>query len=64
MQELQGTVPVFKTAQELDRAVRNYQLSNLKGVELFRQWLAIRNASLEQQGVELAGDRVPGEDSY
>lgn len=64
MQELQGTVPVFKTAQELDRAVRNYQSSNLKGVELFRQWLAIRNASLEQQGVELAGDRVPGEDSY
>jgi hypothetical protein len=64
MQELQGTVPVFKTAQELDRAVRSYQSSNLTGVELFRQWLAIRNASLEQHSAELAGDRVPGDDSY
>lgn len=64
MQELQGTVPVFKTSQELDRAVRLYQASDLKGAELFRQWLAIRNASLEQNGVERAGDRVPGDDSY
>ncbi|PSB28820.1 hypothetical protein [Stenomitos frigidus] len=64
MQELQGTVPVFKTPQELDRAVRNYQVSDLKGFELFRQWLAIRNASLEQSRVELAGDRIPGDDSY
>lgn len=64
MQELQGTVPTFTTPQELDRAVRNYQVSDLKGFELFRQWLAIRNASLEQEGAELAGDRVPGDDSY
>ncbi|MBW4581134.1 MAG: hypothetical protein KME42_16325 [Tildeniella nuda ZEHNDER 1965/U140] len=64
MQELQGTVPIFKTAQELDRAVRNYQVSDLKGFELFRQWLAIRNASLAQPGVESASDRVPGDDSY
>ncbi|MBW4694105.1 MAG: hypothetical protein KME27_20365 [Lyngbya sp. HA4199-MV5] len=64
MQELQGTVPILKTAQELDRAVRLYQASDLKGAELFYQWLAIRNASLEQNGVERAGDRVPGDDSY
>ncbi|XGW00120.1 MAG: hypothetical protein ACAF41_14435 [Leptolyngbya sp. BL-A-14] len=64
MQELQGTVPVLKTSQELDRAVRLYQASDLKGAELFRQWLAIRNASLEQYGAERAGDRVPGDDSY
>lgn len=64
MQDLQGTVPVFKTFQELDRAVRRYQVSDLKGTELFRQWLAIRNASLEQNGVERADDRVPGDDSY
>ena len=63
MQELQGTAPVIKTAQELDRAIRHYQVSDLKGFELFRQWLAIRNASLAQARVE-AGDRVPGDDSY
>lgn len=63
MQELQSTVPVFKTAQEIDLAVRRYQASDLQGVELFRQWLAIRNASLEQEGAE-AGDRIPGEASY
>lgn len=63
MQELQGTVPVLKTSQEIDRAVRRYQASDLQGVELFRQWLAIRNASLEQASAE-AGDRVPGEASY
>ena len=64
MQELQGTVPVFKTSQEIDRAVCRYQTNDLQGVELFRQWLAIRNASLEQEGAELAGDRVPGDASY
>jgi hypothetical protein len=64
MQELQGTVPVFKTSQEIDRAVRRYQTSDLRGFELFRQWLAIRNASLEQEDAELAGDRVPGDASY
>ncbi|MBW4475222.1 MAG: hypothetical protein KME45_33330 [Stenomitos rutilans HA7619-LM2] len=64
MQELQGTLPVFNTPQELDRAVRLYQTSDLKGAELFRQWLAIRTASLEQNGAERAGDRVPGDDSY
>jgi hypothetical protein len=64
MQELQGAVPIFKTPQELDRAVRNYQSSDLKGSELFRQWLAIRNASLEQNGADLVSDRVPGDASY
>lgn len=64
MQELQGTVPVLKTPQEIDRAVRQYQASDLQGFELFRQWLAIRDASLEQEGAELAGDRVPGDASY
>lgn len=64
MQELQDTVPVLKTSQELDRAVRRYQVSDLQGLELFRQWLAIRNASLEQNGAELVVDRVPGDASY
>ena len=64
MQDVQSTVPVFKTSQELDRAVRNYQVGDLKGFELFRQWLAIRNASLEQARVEGVPDRVPGDDSY
>ena len=64
MQDVQSTVPVLKTPQELDRAVRSYQVSDLKEGELFRQWLAIRNASLEQARVELTSDRVPGDDSY
>ncbi len=64
MQELQGAIPVLKTPQELDQAVRQYWASDLKGLELFQQWSAIRNASLEQDGPELAGDRVPGDASY
>ncbi|MCL6435334.1 MAG: hypothetical protein K6T90_14195 [Leptolyngbyaceae cyanobacterium HOT.MB2.61] len=53
-----------KTAKELEQAIRRYRASNLKGVDLFCQWLAIRDASLEQNSSEFEGDRVPGEDSY
>jgi hypothetical protein len=53
-----------KTSQELERAVLQYRNSDLKGVDLFYQWLAIRDASLEQASLEPMSDRVPGEDSY
>jgi hypothetical protein len=57
-------ISVPKTPQELERAIQRYRTSNLKGVDLFCQWLAIRDASLAQNGSEMEGDRVPGESSY
>jgi hypothetical protein len=57
-------VAIPKTAQELEQAIRKYKSSELKGMDLFCQWQAIRWASLEQSGVEKEGDRVPGADSY
>ena len=57
-------VPIPQTAQELERAVQRYKLSEVTGNELFCQWQAIRTAALELRGLEPTGDRVPGEDSY
>ncbi|WP_421657679.1 hypothetical protein [Leptothermofonsia sp. ETS-13] len=57
-------IPRPKTSKELEQAIRRYRTSDLKGVDLFCQWLAIRDASLEQNGSEFEGDRIPGEDSY
>ncbi len=57
-------VPIPKTLQELERAIRSYRASELKGMDLFCQWQAIRSASLALLGSELESDRVPGEDSY
>ncbi len=64
MQDVQDSIPVLKTPQDIDRAVQQYRISDLKGFDLFRQWLAIRNASLEQTEPELSSDLVPGEASY
>jgi hypothetical protein len=64
MPELNLPIAALKTPQELERAIQNYRLSNLTGLELFRQWQAIRDAALELNSPEAKGDRVPGEDSY
>lgn len=57
-------IPVPKTAQELEQAIRSYRKSDLKGVDLYCQWQVIRDAALAQNKSDLEGDRVPGEDSY
>ncbi|MGI0485054.1 hypothetical protein ACN4EK_06430 [Pantanalinema rosaneae CENA516] len=70
MLELSQTTPVLKTLQEVDQAVQTYLATDLQEPELFNQWQAIREASLElgdtlpNPGVVSEGDRVAGEDSY
>jgi len=64
MLEVACTVPVPQTSAELEQAIRRYQASDLDGLDLFCQWQAIRDASLNQTKPERDGDRVPGEDSY
>ncbi|MDX2212426.1 MAG: hypothetical protein SFY66_03975 [Oculatellaceae cyanobacterium bins.114] len=64
MADITCTVPTPKTPQELERAIQHYKSSDVSGHELFCQWEAIRNASLQLQLPEPEGDRVPGADSY
>lgn len=54
----------LRQVRELDLAVRAYRTQNLSGKELFRQWKAIRDASLALESVPGEGDRIPGDDSY
>lgn len=56
--------PRLNTSQALDQAVRNYRKHDLRGPELFRQWRAIRDASLALEMGPGDGDRIPGDDSY
>ena len=64
MLEVLCNVAVPQTSQELDLAIQQYQASNESGMSLFCQWQAIRDASLEQGGLETETDQVPGQDSY
>jgi hypothetical protein len=64
MVNLTYTVPVPKTLQELDEAVKKFQMSDFSGDELYRHWQAIRDASLEQLPIEPEKNPVPGGDSY
>ncbi len=64
MPEAICNVPVPRTPQELEQAVRRYQASDLAGTELFCCWQAIRDASLAQLTPEAENDQVAGEDSY
>jgi hypothetical protein len=50
--------------RDLDRAVRSYRSQDLRGAELFRQWKAIRDASLSLELPAGEGDGIPGDDSY
>jgi len=65
MEELLSIVPSLKTSQELEQAIKNYRSSDMRGDDLYQLWLAIREASLNQLNFQhLAGDRIPGSDSY
>lgn len=64
MQEMIPTILTATTQQELDQAVRQYIASDLKGMELFQRWQAIRNAALQLGELEGECDRIPGDDSY
>ncbi|MFE1745850.1 hypothetical protein [Coleofasciculus sp. H7-2] len=65
MPELICTVPVPRTPQELEQAVKQYIASDIRGTELLCQWQAIRDASLDQDlYVPADSDQVAGEDSY
>ncbi len=65
MPELICTVPVPKTPQELEQAVEQYITTDISGTELICQWLAIRDASLDQDlYVPADSDQVAGGDSY
>jgi hypothetical protein len=62
MAELTCAVPT--TLQELDEAVKKFQVSELDGSELYCQWQAIRDASLAQLTIENDKNLVAGGDSY
>ncbi|MBC7825958.1 MAG: hypothetical protein H7126_19225 [Candidatus Parcubacteria bacterium] len=64
MAELTCAVPVPTTLQELDEAVKKFQVSDLDGSELYCQWQAIRDASLAQLTIESDKNLVAGGDSY
>ncbi len=64
MAELTCAVPVPTTLQELDEAVKKFQVSDLEGSELYCQWQAIRDASLAQLTIETDKNLVTGGDSY
>jgi hypothetical protein len=64
MAELTRAVPVPTTLQELDEAVKKFQVSELDGSELYCQWQAIRDASLAQLTIENDKNLVAGGDSY
>lgn len=59
-----SAVPMLHTPQDVERAIRNYRASDVKGWELICQWQAIRDASLNQDSPEPENDRVIGEESY
>ena len=64
MHNRQRKIPTVRTAQDLEKAVRNYRQQDLYGMELFRQWQTIRDAALNLAFSTHDGDGVPGEDSY
>ena len=66
MADLICKVPIPTTVQELDEAVRQFQVSDLDGSDLYCQWQAIRDASLEQLTIETDKNKNPvaGGDSY
>jgi hypothetical protein len=64
MPELMINVPVLKTTEELERAIKQYQASDLTVPELLCQWQAIRDASLNQDFSEPENDGVSDEESY
>jgi hypothetical protein len=57
-------VQIPQTLQELDEAVKRYHTTDLTGDELYQQWQAIRDASLECLPIETDNQPVPGTDSY
>jgi hypothetical protein len=63
MAEVNASIPVLKTSQEVDQAVERYRASSGWSLEGFYQWLAICNASLSLSE-PTSSDSVPGTDSY
>jgi len=64
MHNRQNSLPVVRTANDLEKAVRKYRQQDLHGTELFRQWKAIRDAALNLELPAGEGDGIAGEDSY
>lgn len=64
MMNFNSGISIPKTLQELERAVEQYKTSDLKGLDLYRQWQAIREAALSLTLPEPPGDQISGEDSY
>lgn len=64
MSELTYTVPLLSTQEELELAIQRYKTSDLSGLELLRQWQAIRDACLDRSSSDSDSDKVPGQDSY
>ncbi|NJN88500.1 MAG: hypothetical protein HC881_22200 [Leptolyngbyaceae cyanobacterium SL_7_1] len=62
--DIDCTVPVPASVQELEQAIWHYKNTDLSGDDLFCQWQAIRTGALSQRFPEPEGDRVGGEDSY
>lgn len=66
MLELDFSFDTLKTPEELAKAIEQYRMNDLSGQELFRQWQAIRIASIEQPAPnpEMKDDHVQVEHSY
>jgi hypothetical protein len=64
MMNFNSGAAIPQTMQELERAVQDYKNSDLKGLDLYRHWQAIREAALALRLPDLQGDQVNGEDSY
>jgi hypothetical protein len=64
MAEIVCTIPLPKTPQELDQAIALYKTGEFDDYELFCQWQAIRDASIEQNPPEPEVNAIAGEDSY
>ncbi len=64
MADLTCRVPIPTTIKELDEAVKRFQVSDLDDSEIYCQWQAIRDASLEQLAIEPDKNPVAGSDSY
>lgn len=62
--EIDCTVPVPTSPQELDQAIQRYKNSDLTGTDLFCHWQAIRAGALNQRFPEPESDRIQGEESY
>ncbi len=53
MLEISCTIPIPNTPQELEKTLQHYRESDIDGLELFCEWQAICEASLNKSSLSL-----------